>query len=49
MSLLPFLTVIKEVTVGAATSDILYNELPKEIITAQGLDSYIACFLHKYG
>jgi len=33
MSLLHFIAVIKEVAVGGATSGILYNELPKEIIT----------------
>jgi len=49
MSLLPFLAAIKEVTVGGATFGILYNELHKEIMTARGLDSYIACHLHKYG
>jgi len=49
MSVLHFLAVIKEVVVGGATSGILYNELPKEIITVRGLDSYIACHLHKYG
>ena len=49
MSLLPFLAVIKDVAVGGATSDILYNELLKEIMTARGLDSYTACRLHKYG
>ena len=30
-----FLAEIKEVEVGGATSIILYNELPKEIITVQ--------------
>jgi len=49
MSLLPFLAVIKEVVVGGATPGMLYNELPKEIITAPGLDSYTTCRLHKYG
>ena len=49
MSLLHFLAMIKEVAVGGATSSILYNELPKEIIIARGLDSYRACRLHKYG
>lgn len=49
MSLLHFLAMIKEVVVGGTTSDILYNELPKEIMTARGLDSYTACRLHKYG
>ena len=44
-----FLVEIKDVAVGGATSSILYNELPKVIITKQGLDSYIACCLHKYG
>jgi len=38
MSLLPFLAAIKEVVVGGATSGILYNELPKEIITTRGLE-----------
>ena len=33
MSLLHFLAMIKKVAVGGATSCILYNELPKEIIT----------------
>ena len=47
--LLHFLEEIKEVVVGGATSGILYNELPKVIITVQGLDSYTACRLHKYG
>jgi len=49
MSLLPFLAAIREVAVGGATSSILYNELQKEIMTAQGLDLYTACRLHKYG
>ena len=49
MSLLPFLAVIKEVVVGGVTSGILYNELPKVIITTRGLDSYTTCHLHKYG
>ena len=47
--MLPFLVVIKEVVVGGATSGIPYNELPKETITARGLDSYTACRLHTYG
>ena len=49
MSLLPFLAEIKEVAIGGATTGILYNELSKEIMTAQGLDSYTACCFHKYG
>ena len=49
MSLLHFLVVIKEVAVGGATSSILYNELPKEIITTRGLYSYTPCCIHKYG
>jgi hypothetical protein len=49
MSLLPFLAVIKDVAVGGATSGILYDESPKEIMTARGLDSYTACRFHKYG
>ena len=48
MILLHFFAAIKEVAVGGATSDILYNELPKEIITGQGLDSYTTCCFHKY-
>ena len=39
MSLLPFLATIKEVAVAGATSGIMYNELPKVIITMRGLDS----------
>ena len=49
MSLLPFLAVIKDVAIGGATSSILYNELLKEIMTVQGLNTYTACRLHKYG
>jgi len=49
MSLLAFSTVIKEVAVGGPTFGIMNNELSKEIMTAQGLDSYTACRLHKYG
>ena len=46
---LPFLAEIKEVVVGGATYDILYNVLYKEIITMWGLDSYTTCRFHKYG
>ena len=37
--MLHFIAKIKEVVVGGATYDILYNILPKEIITERGLDS----------
>jgi hypothetical protein len=40
MTLLHFLAEIKEIVVGGATSGILYNCLPKVIITLRGLDSY---------
>jgi hypothetical protein len=40
MSLLHFLVEIKEIAVGDATSGILYNCLPKVIITLRGIDSY---------
>ena len=49
MILLHFLGEIKEVAIGGATSGILYDESPKEIITEQGLDSYTACLFQKYG
>jgi hypothetical protein len=38
--LIALIAKIKEITVGGATSGILYNSLPKVIITLQGLDSY---------
>jgi hypothetical protein len=47
--LLHFLVEIKEIVVGGTTSGMLYNCLPKVIITLRGLDSYIACRFHKYG
>jgi hypothetical protein len=37
MTLLHFLAEIKEIAVGSATSRILYNCLPKVIITLRGL------------
>ena len=40
MTLLNFLAEIKEIVVGDATFGILYNFLPKVIITLWGLDSY---------
>jgi hypothetical protein len=40
MTLLHFLEEIKEITVGGATSGIMYNCLPKVIITLWGLESY---------
>jgi hypothetical protein len=40
MTLLYFLAEIKEITVGNTTSGILYNCLPKVIITLRGVDSY---------
>jgi hypothetical protein len=40
MTLLHFLAEIKEIVVGDATYGILYNCLPKVIITLWGLDSY---------
>jgi len=49
MALLHCLAKIKEIAVGSTTSGILYNCLPKVIITLRGLDSYIACRFHKYG
>jgi hypothetical protein len=49
MSLLHFFAVTKEMVVGSAISGILYNLLPKVIITARSLDSYTACRFHKYG
>jgi len=39
----------RDMAVGSATSDILYNSFPKLTITTRGLDSYIACHFHKYG
>ena len=48
MSLLHCFTVTKEMAVGGATSDILYNLFPKVIITTLCLNSYIACRFHKY-
>ena len=35
--------------VGGATYGIMYNLLPKVIITVRGLNSYISCHFHKYG
>jgi hypothetical protein len=49
MTLLHFLAEIKEITVGDATSGILYNCLPKVVITLRGLESYITCHFQKYG
>jgi hypothetical protein len=49
MTLLHCLANIKEIEVGNTTFGILYNCLPKVIITFQGLDSYRACHFHKYG
>lgn len=49
MILLHFLAKIKELEVGGATFSILYNILPKEIITTQGLGSYTTCHFHKHG
>jgi hypothetical protein len=49
MTLLHFLAEIKEIAVGETTSGIMYNCLPKEIITLRGLDSYIVCRFQKYG
>jgi hypothetical protein len=49
MTLLHCLEEINEITVGGATFGILYNCLPKVIITLQGLDSYTTCHFHKYG
>jgi len=49
MFLLKFLIVVKELVVGGATSDILYNILPKEIMIERGLNSYIIWCIHKYG
>jgi hypothetical protein len=43
MTSLHCLVEIKEITVGGATSGILYNCLPKLIITLRGLDSYTTC------
>ena len=47
--LLHFFVVIKEMVVGGATFDSLYNLSPKVIITELGLDSYTTCRFHKYG
>ena len=49
MTLPHFLEEIKEVTVGDATFGILYNCLPKVIITLHGLESYTTCRFYKYG
>jgi hypothetical protein len=49
MNLLHLLVEIKEIAIGGATSGILYNCIPKAIITLQGLDPYTTCFFHKYG
>ena len=49
MRLLHWFAVTKEMVVGGATSGILYNLFPKVTITTWGLDSYIACYFHKYG
>jgi hypothetical protein len=49
MTLLHFLSEIKEIVVGEDTFGILYNCLPKVIITLWGLDSYTTCRFHKYG
>jgi hypothetical protein len=49
MTLLHFLADIKEIAVGSVTFGILYNCLPKVIITLQGLDSYTTCHFQKYG
>ena len=49
MILLHLLVEIKETVVGSVTSSIMYNLLPKEIITEQCLDSYTTCRFHKYG
>jgi hypothetical protein len=40
MTLLHFLAEIKEIEVGGATSGILYNCLPRVIITSWGVESY---------
>jgi hypothetical protein len=42
MTLLHCLEKIKEIVVGSATYGIMYNRLPKVIITLRGLDSYTA-------
>ena len=49
MALLHCLVEIKEIVVSGATSGVLYNCLPKVIITLQGLESYTTCFFQKYG
>lgn len=49
MNLLNFFRKIKEMVVSGATSGILYNLFPKEIIILQGIDSYIAWRIQKYG
>jgi hypothetical protein len=49
ITLLDFLLEIKEIKAGDATYGILYNCLPKVIITLGGLDSYTTCRLQKYG
>jgi hypothetical protein len=49
MTLLHFLSDIKEIEVDRATSSILYNCLPKVIITLRGIDSFTTCRFQKYG
>ena len=49
MTLLHYLADIKEMAVGGATFCILYNLVPKEIITERGLNSYTDWCFHKYG
>jgi len=48
MALLHCLVEIKEIVVSGATSGVLYNCLPKVIITFQFLDSCTTCRFHKY-
>ena len=47
--LLRCFAVVKEIAGGGTTSNIMYKLFPKVIMTTQGLNSYIACRLHKYG
>ena len=47
--LLRCFALVKEMTGGGTTFDILYNLFPKVIIIAQCLDSYTTCHLHNYG
>lgn len=49
MILLHFLTNIKEMMVGRATSGVMYSLFPKVIITMHSLNLYTTWHFHKYG